>query len=93
MPSRMTAARLWSGEVSRLPVKRSHSTWTTVDWRLLLPPKNSCTCSVRHEGPVKGGWVVLVMHQSAIVKHEDWTIKETKSCTTIVEREQLICII
>lgn len=43
IPSSNTAARLCKPEVSRLPVNLSHKTCTTVDWRLLLLPKNSCT--------------------------------------------------
>lgn len=43
MPSSNTAARLFRPEVSRLPVNLSHKTCTTVDWRALLLPKNSCT--------------------------------------------------
>lgn len=43
MPSSSTAARLFRPDVSRLPVNLSHRTCTTVDCRLLLHPKNSCT--------------------------------------------------
>ena len=43
IPRSSTAARLCRLEVSRLPVNLSHRTCTTVDCRLLPPPKNSWT--------------------------------------------------
>lgn len=42
-PSSNTAARRCKAAVSRLPVNLSHNTCTTVDWRWLPLPKNSCT--------------------------------------------------
>lgn len=50
MPSRRTAARLCRAELSCFPVNLSHSTWITLDCRLLPPLKNSCTCRDRELG-------------------------------------------
>lgn len=73
MPSSNTAARLCKPDVSRLPVNLSHKTCTTVDWRLLALPKNSCTWGNHN----KHVWRITTPHMLFLIKVNNNQIKHT----------------
>lgn len=76
MPSSSTAARLFRPDVSRLPVNLSQRTCTTVDCRLLLLPKNSCTWTEPRQQRCRTSIHLIVYHFSALKCTEKYKIQQ-----------------